>query len=312
MWTVSEAKVFRRCAKQWYYKKHFGSALATKDPARREAFVLGTYQTVEQWRGQLVDNVIETVVVPALNQRLPLSLSGLLSDADAMFDRQLAFARANRVREPGFTKTKAGKQFAALLDVEERGEVAEEAVAAARADVRLALENLTKIPGLREDLRAARRVVAQQTFHFRLCGQPIGVIPDLVAFYHDRPPLIIDWKVHFFGLRDARTQLLIYAMGLARSGKGGGTADRGWTEEEIRTSEIQLLTGVVRQFSLDANSVVEMENYILTSQRAMARATEGKELADVNPADLLGILSDDGCANCGFKPICWSAPHENN
>ena len=312
MWTVSEAKIFRRCPKQWYYKKHYGSALATKEPARREAFVLGTYQTVDQWRGQLVDNVIETVVVPALNQRLNLSLFGLIKDADAMFDRQLAFARANRVREPGFTKTKAGKEFAALLDVEERGDVSEDAVASARTDVHLALENLTKIPGLREDLRAARRVVAQQTFHFELCGKKIGAIPDLVAFYHDRPPLIIDWKVHFFGLRDARTQLLIYAMGLARSGKGGGTADRAWTEVEIRTSEVQLLTGVVRQFSLDPDSIVEMENYIISSQRAMTRATGGKNLADVNPADLPGVFSDEGCANCGFKPICWNAPHENN
>jgi hypothetical protein len=312
MWTVSEAKVFRRCPKQWYYKKYYGSALATKEPLRREAFVLGTYQTVEQWRGQLVDNVIETVVVPALNDRLPLSLSGLIRDADAMFDRQLAFARANRVREPGFTKTKAGKQFAALLDVEEQGDVSEQAVTSARADVHLALENLTKIPGLREDLRTARRVVAQQTFHFELCGMKIGAIPDLVAFYNDRPPLIIDWKVHFFGLRDARTQLLIYAMGLVRSGKGGGTTERGWTEGEIRASEVQLLTGVVRQFSLDADSIVEMENYIISSHRAMKRATSGKDLADVNPADLPGVFSDDGCANCGFKPICWSAHHENN
>jgi hypothetical protein len=273
---------------------------------------LSTYQTVEQWRGQLVDNVIETVVVPALNQRSPLSLSGLLRDANAMFDRQLAFARANRVREPGFTKTKAGKEFAALLAVEEQGYLSEEAVAAARADVELALENLTRIPGLREDLRAARRVVAQQTFHFQLCGNPIGVIPDIVAFYDDRPPLIIDWKVHFFGLRDARVQLLIYAMGLARSGKGGGSTVRAWAETEIRTAEVQLLTGVVRRFSLEANSIVEMENYIIASLRAMARATGGKKLAEVSPADLPGTLSDDGCANCGFKPICWSAPHEDN
>ena len=229
-----------------------------------------------------------------------------------MFDRQLVFARANRVREPGFTKTKAGKEFAALLDVEELGNVSEEAVAAARSDVHLALANLTKVPGLSKELRAARRIVSQQTFHFELCGKKIGVIPDLVAFYDDRPPFIVDWKVHFFGLRDARVQLLIYAMGLVRSRKGGGTAERAWTEGEVRTAEIQLLTGVVRRFSLDAESVVEMENYIIASQRAMARATGGKDLADVNPSDLPGILSEDGCANCGYKPICWNAPHENN
>ncbi|MGC4074008.1 MAG: PD-(D/E)XK nuclease family protein [Nibricoccus sp.] len=98
MWTVSEAKLFRRCQKQWFYKHRFGAALATKVPARREAFVLGTFQTVEQWRGQLVDKVIEEVVVDALNKRRPLTLTELLAEADRLFDLQLAFARANRTR----------------------------------------------------------------------------------------------------------------------------------------------------------------------------------------------------------------------
>lgn len=311
MWTVSEAKLFRRCQKQWYYKHRFGSALATKLPARREAFVLGTFQTVEQWRGQVVDNVIEEVVVDALNKRSPLTLAELLSKADQLFDRQLAFARANRTREPGMTKTAAGTSFAALLAVEEEGEISDLDVARARDDVHRALTNLTQIPGLRDELRAARRVVAQNTFHFKFRGKPVGAIPDLVAFYHDRPPLVIDWKVHFFGLRDARTQLLIYAMGLVRSGKAGAGQERPWIEGDIRTMEVQLLTGVVRRFPLDPAAVAEMEEYIFSSMRGIEKAGGDKEWDQIDPSELTGILSEDGCTNCGFKPICWKEHHEN-
>lgn len=311
MWTVSEAKLFRRCQKQWFYKNRFGSALATKVPARREAFVLGTFQTVEQWRGQLVDNVIEEVVVDALNKRRPLTLTELLGEADRLFDLQLAFARANRTREPGMTKTAAGTSFAALLSVEEEGGIAEADVMRARTEVHRALTNLTQIPGLRDELRSARRVVAQNTFHFKFRGEPVGVIPDLVAFYHDRPPLIIDWKVHFFGLRDARVQLLIYALGLIRSGKAGAGAERAWTEGDIRTMEVQLLTGVVRRFTLDAVAVAEMEEYMFSSMRAIAKAGGDKEWDQIDLSELTGILSEDGCTTCGFKPICWKEHHEN-
>jgi hypothetical protein len=312
MWTVSEAKLFRRCQKQWYYKHRFGSALATKVPARREAFVLSTFQTVEQWRGQVVDKVIEHVVVEALNQRRQLQLSELLREADAIFERQLTFARANRTREPGMTKSAAGTNFAALLAVEEEGGVSDEEVSRAREDVHRALTNLTKIPGLRDELRSARRVVAQNTFHFRFREEPIGAVPDLVAFYHDRPPLIIDWKVHFFGLRDARTQLLIYALGLCRSGKAGAGKERTWTECDIRTMEVQLLTGVVRSFALDPEAVAEMEEYMFSSMRAIEQAGGNKEWDQIDPSELPGILSDDGCTNCGFKPICWKGHHENH
>jgi len=305
MWTVSEAKSINRCQRQWFFQYRFRSALATKVPDRREAYVLSTFQTVDQWRGSVVDLAIKEVVVPALNLRQELWPADLLRQADELFDRQLAFARANRTREADMAKSHAPNEFAALLVVEEDGSISDAEIDRARGDVHAALRNLTKIPGLREMLRSARRVVAQNTYHFKFRGESLKVVPDLVVFYHDRPPLIIDWKVHFFGLRDARTQLLIYAMGLARSGKAGGTATRGWLETELVTMEVQLLTGVARSFSLDANAVREVEEYIDSSMRAISRVGEGKEWNEIDLSELGGPLGDDGCENCGFKPLCW-------
>jgi len=305
MWTVSEAKAINRCQRQWFYQYRFRSALATKVPARREAYVLSTFQTVDQWRGSVVDMAIKEIVVPALNNRQELWPKDLLRQADRLFDSQLAYARANRARDAGMAKSHSPTEFAALLVVEENGDISDEDVQRARTDVHAALLNLAKIPGLRDTLRSARRVVAQNTYHFKYREQSMKVVPDLVVFYHDRPPLIIDWKVHFFGLRDARTQLLIYAMGLARSGKAGGTMTRSWLETEIATMEVQLLTGVTRTFTLDDAAVVEMEEFIGSSMRTIARVGEGKEWDQIDVTDLSGPFADDGCANCGFKPLCW-------
>jgi hypothetical protein len=231
-----------------------------------------------------------------------------LQEADAMFDRQLAFAKANRVREPGFAKSKFKFEYAALLEVEEGRGLSDEVINTAREDVHRALRNLWQLPELRTELKAARHIVAQNMFRFKLRGHSIAAVPDLVAFYHDRPPLIIDWKVHAFGLNDARKQLLIYAMALVRSGRGGGSPERRWLETEVVTREVQLLTRVVRTFQLETDTAVEMEDYILASQHAMDRLTEGKPLAEIKIADLPAVYSDDGCVNCGFKPICWEQP----
>jgi hypothetical protein len=307
-WTISDAKTFRRCPKQWYYRAHFGNALAKKEPLRREAFVLGAFQTIDQWRGMVVDNVIESVVVPSLKAHRPLNQRDLLQEADAMFDRQLAFAKDNRVREAGFAKSKNKFAYAALLDVEEGREIPDEVIAKAREDVHCALRNLWQLPELRAELKAASHLVAQKPFRFKLRGQSIVAVPDLVAFYHNRPPLIVDWKVHAFGLTEARTQLLIYAMALVRSRQAGGSSDRNWLESEVVAREVQLLTRVMRTFQLDADAAVEMEDYILSSLRAMDRVTEGKPLAEVAVADLPAVYSDDGCVNCGFKSICWEQP----
>jgi hypothetical protein len=304
-WTISDAKSFRRCPKQWYYRAYFGNALCKKDPLRREAYILGTYQTVDQWRGLLVDNVIERVVIESLQQHRMITPRSLRDEADAMFDRQLAFARQNRVREPGFAKSHFKFEHAALLEIEEGREIPDEAITRAREEVHRALDNLWALPELRAELKAAAHLAPQKTYRFQLRGHQIIAVPDLVAFYHDRPPLIIDWKVHAFGLHDARTQLLIYAMALVRNGRGGGTLERKWLETEVVMREVQLLTRVVRTFTLDAAAVIEMENYILASLRAMHRVTEGKELEDVDPAELPAVYSEDGCANCGFKPLCW-------
>ncbi len=70
-WSLSGSKTFRRCQRQWFYKNCVANGV-TKDPVRRNIYLLGKLQTIAGWRGSIVDHAIETGVVPALQSgRLP-------------------------------------------------------------------------------------------------------------------------------------------------------------------------------------------------------------------------------------------------
>lgn len=309
MWSVSEAKTFKRCPRQWFFKHRLASPKATKQADKREAYLLGTLQSVAAWRGQIVDKVLETVVVPGLMDRQIVPREQVLAQARSIFDQQLAFARAKRYLEPGMTKTKAGVAFAGLLVIEEAGDISEPELVAAWDDVERAIKTLYANGSLWKKLKSARRLLAQRTLWHKLCDRQLRAIPDLIAFFHNEAPLIIDWKVHYAGNRDSSFQLETYALALARDEKVD--RDRRWKEADIRLAEVQLLTGQVRHYRLTEERVPEIENKILASIAEIELCTEGQEREDLDPLTLPVTRYAENCAACGFKKLCWNEPHDH-
>jgi CRISPR/Cas system-associated exonuclease Cas4 (RecB family) len=309
MWSVSEAKTFKRCPRQWYFKHRLASPKATRQVEKRAAYLLSVLQSVAAWRGQVVDQVLEHYVVPALMHRQMLSLADALCEARSLFDQQLAFARASRAREPDMNKKKGGLAYAALLIVEETGNIPDDVAAEAWEEIERAMRTLYTKSALWEKLRAARRLLPQHTLWHKLCGHTLRAIPDLIAFFTDEPPLIIDWKVHYAGNRDSSFQLETYALALARA-EG---VDRGqrWGETDIRLAEVQLLTGQVRHYRLDADRVPAVENQILASITEIEVCTEGQERDAIDPFTLPVTRYAETCAACGFKTLCWKTDHDD-
>lgn len=307
MWSVSEHKAFRRCQRQWYFKNRFASPKATKVPEKREAYILGTLQTISAWRGQVVDSVVETVVVPALREHQPLYLRQVLAAARRIFDQQLAFAQKHQVRTPNMVKGRFGTTFAALLCVEEGQSIEETEILNAWEEVERAIRNLFAMKSLRAKLRSAQRLFAQSTLWHELNGQKIKAIPDLVAFFADEAPLIIDWKVHHAGMRDSRFQLETYALAISRS--NGSAGAKAFAPTDIRLAEVQLLTNQVKHYRLTAERALQVENEILASISDIEIATDGRERDELNPLDLLPAWYPETCAGCGFKKLCWEPEH---
>ena len=116
--------------------------------------------------------------------------------ARSRFALQADFARRHRIREPGISPAKAGAAFAAWHAIEYVEPITDADIEMAWRDVELALRNLCAMMELWDLLWAASRCIVQRPLQFESFGVKVKVIPDLIAFYADAPPFIIDWKVH--------------------------------------------------------------------------------------------------------------------
>jgi PD-(D/E)XK nuclease superfamily len=303
IWSHSSAKQFRQCQRQSFYK-HSLASHKSRDPLRREAYLLSKLNSLSAWRGKLVDHVIAQYVLPQIRREPSASLDGVLRRARDLFDLQATFARANRSREPGMTQTKAGEAYAAWGAVEYDEPVTDDNLARAWDDVEAALKTFYVLEDIWARIRAGTYFVAQRSLQFSIMGYAVRAVPDLIVFYKDAAPLIIDWKVHSFGQRDARDQLALYALALVC---GKPHADfpvptERWKPEGITVLEVQLLTQVTRQFQFDYGEFAELEARILFSANEMALAFGNGER---NAEDFPLTNDPKRCQRCVYRRLCW-------
>lgn len=310
IWSISESKTFRRCQRQWYFKNCVANAVAKKDPLRREAYVLSKLQSISAWRGQVVDTAISEFLVPGLNQKRRVTLAQIKAHAGRLFDAQLATARAHRVREADLSVSKLGSSFAALHCMEYGGNIPEDEIARARAEVDAALNNLFQLGPLAEVIKAARYLVTQRALSFKHSGQSVRAVPDLIAFFDDAAPVIVDWKVHVFGIQEAWLQLGAYAVALTSCDphKDFPPELRRWGACDIRLFEAQLLTKAVREHRVTNESVASIDAYIADSVNQMRMALDERERADLVPEDFPVTANPDNCQRCPYRKICWEQP----
>ena len=139
---------------------------------------------------------------------------------------------------------------------------------------------------------------------------PVRGVPDLIAFYEDEPPRIFDWKVHAEGTRSYDQQLLIYALALARSSPHRDFPTRmSHVVEEIRVTECQLLVNNLRNYSVTAERVTEVEEFIAESILEMGLSGATSKLVETNINDFETARFPSTCQSCVFKKICWSENH---
>lgn len=305
IWSHSSAKQFRQCQRQSYYK-HCLASHKSRDPVRREAYLLSKLNSLSAWRGKLVDHVISKYVLPQIKREPAASYDAVLARAREIFDLQVAFARANRMHEPGMTKTNAGESYAAWQAIEYNEPVTGPELNSAWADVELALKTFYAMEDIWTRIRTGTYFVAQRPLQFSILGHSIKAVPDLIVFYKDSQPLIIDWKVHSFGQRDAREQLALYALALV-CGKPHSdfpVPKERWKPEGIAVVEAQLLTNVTRQFEFDYGEFAELEARVLFSANEMALAFGDGE--NERKAEDFALTNDPKrCQRCVYRRLCW-------
>jgi len=310
IWSFSAGRSFERCSRRWFYRQVVAHH-AAKDPFRHEAYLLSKLGSLWSWRGRLVDDVITRHAIPSLSIGRDPDLTTLLTAARDTYEAQLAFAQAHRLRE---TDMRPGQHpdFLALLEIE-RGTSPQEAdLVKTWKDIEAALANLVAMEALLERLKAATLLVPQRALTYKRDlpeGESVTVraIPDLLAFFQDAPPLIVDWKVHTYATADYREQLTGYALALVRADGQWGLPKLGRLRAiNIELLEVQLLTNELRHYDLTDENITQVDASGAESATTMQTLLRGRAKNDRNPHTVPATTDLKTCNGCGFKVQCWA------
>lgn len=306
IWSISESKTFRRCQRQWFFKNIIANGV-TKDQARRRIYLLSKLQSLSSWRGQIVDTVISDLIMPAVASKRRITLKQAKSKSSSIFKQQLACARKHPIWSEGFTPSKLGDDFAAFHCMEYQGYIDENELEQAAKEIDLALTNLFAMDAIKQILKSATALIAQRPLIFSHSGVSVRAVPDLIAFFDNRPPMIVDWKVHVFGIQEAWLQLAVYALALTncKRHKDFPLALGGVKPTDIELAEVQLLKNRVRQYSLSTDEIEAAEAYIAESCTEMLMAVDGRPHHQLSPDDFSVTNYPNACVSCAFRKCCW-------
>lgn len=312
VWSFSAGRSFDRCPRRWFFRSVVGHH-AAKDPARREAYLLSKLDSLWSWRGRLVDDVITYHVIPSLTVGRDPDLAPLLAVARESYEAHLAFAGAHRLREAAM-RPGQHPDFLALLEVERGAPPSDADLARAWDDIETALTNLLAMHALLERLKGATLLLAQRALTYKRAlagGEAVTVraVPDLLAFFNDAPPLIVDWKVHTYASTDYREQLAGYALALIRSdGQWGLPNLRRLTPTDVDLIEAQLLKDELRSYTLTDEDFRHIDVYRGESAMRMQALLKDRSKGNRDPYTVPTTTDLRTCEGCNFKALCWDGP----
>jgi hypothetical protein len=301
--------MFSKCQRKWYYSEILANH-KSRDPLRREAYLLKQLQSMYAWRGSLVDSIIHKLIVPKIRSKSLPSEDEVIDFSMKLMDKQLEFGKASKHRCPNITKSKRNNEYCAFYEVEYNGGISEEALQEARQDVLTALRNLIHSDFLRKIITNSTYVTAQRSLVFQFENTTISCTPDLLTFFSNAPPLIVDWKVHSFSNAESWLQLGVYAVALSRIEPHQDFPDDIKNQlndpTNIRLVEYQLLKNKQREYSLSLEDIADIYDYIFTSCTEINKLVNGKKHDSLDINQFQTARSPKTCETCQFKKLCWA------
>lgn len=310
MFTPTGYKLFQRCERQWYFKNIVADGRVKNDSFRREVTILSKLDTLQSWRGKIVDDVVSRLLVNSINKKFPVDRTYLLNEAALLFDRQLEYAVFQKYRENG-RKFTQDKDFAALINYDFGIDISSSELDLARSEIHFALSNLLDDTDFISYLQSAKLLASQRPLHYQFGGLPISSKPDLIVFFDDRPPHIIDWKVHTYGINTYEEQLISYALGLYKVATTKPHHDfplniSSFQIYDYQLTEYQLLhpDRIKRDYVVTKDRLEELNDKMSKGIIEMYMKGCHKKYGDVNPENFESTYYSEHCHNCSFKKIC--------
>jgi len=307
-WSITKSKMFSQCQRKWYYSEIMASP-KSKDPRRREAYLLKQLQSLHAWRGSIVDKVIERFIIPSIRaKRLP-SEDQVDDYCTKLMENQIAFGKARMHQRANMTKSNGHDAYCAFFDLEYNGGLDEGKLNVAKEEARTALRNLMQADFLKGIMEKSSRIIAQRQLTFKMDKFTVSCTPDLIVFCHDAPPLIVDWKVHFFANADSWLQLGVYAVALSKTKPHIDFPDKAHCKLEdagqIRMLEYQLLKNEQREYSISSEDQADICDYIFKSCIDIDGIVGERKYDALDVSQFQTARSPQLCERCQFKRICW-------
>ena len=225
------------------------------------------------------------------------------------FKAQLKFALTHHLTNSNL-KPSREPDFLLLTEVEAGASPDEAELSRLWEGVERAFRQLLAIDILLEQLLNARLLVPQRTliYSFTLLDDKrvtVRAVPDLLVFFRDAPPLIIDWKVSARAATTHREQLTGYALALSRSRDRSVPPLRtGAADTELL--EVQLLTDERRPYGLREVDLKNAEVQMVASASRMRTLTSSRQKGDLDPTTVPPTRELRKCDSCAFKRLCWA------
>ena len=303
-WSISKSKMFYKCQRKWFYYDKVASWNA-QDELRREAYILKQLKSIYAWRGSLVDTVIEKLIVPQLKEKNIPTCSQIENYTLDLIERQLNFAKEKKYRENGITKSQAGDDFCALYEIEYETGLDDNLIDKAVIEIFTSLKNLLKSNLVTKILENSSHIYAQPVLNCTFNEINIIANPDLVIFFYKEPPLIVDWKVHFYGDSDAWLQLGIYAYVFMNSKFNEYLNEPLDDPTKIQLIEYQLLKDFQRDYNITLENIADIEDYIFKSTQKMNKYQINSNYDISNEIQYNTAIHPKYCEFCNFRKLCW-------
>ncbi|MBI3464769.1 MAG: PD-(D/E)XK nuclease family protein [Planctomycetes bacterium] len=297
-WSFSADKCIRTCQRN-FFLRYLGAWHNSRDPVRKEAFLLKQVKTPELWQGNLVHRGIELFVVPDLQANRPIDLARAIGLTTDMARRQFAFSAARRYREGQMTKAEAGDDYCALTCHEPGRDPEGPVLDSAIETIERSLTNLAQMHDLLSGIRG-RKSWPELEVRVSYDVAAIQVRIDLLFFKEFGKPTIVDWKIsESQGGGDADLQTALYAWALCQHPKW-----RVQRAEDCELLEVQLLRNTILSHRVDQATFDRLEDRIYRSLDRMLglAASDGFDLANIDRFDF--AANPNSCVFCSMRPLC--------
>jgi hypothetical protein len=307
IWSISSFKQFQRCQRKWFLDEKVGSR-SNKDAYRKQIYLLSQLESIEAWRGKIVDYTISEFVIPKIQKKLIINTKDIIENAKKLTRARYDFAKAQRYKEEGLKKTEHAYDYAALYpfeytncdyDLKDKFKKSWE-------EIEIALTNFLANGELIDYLKTATYLVTQRALTYSLHDFTIKGVPDLIAFFPNQAPHIYDWKVHFFGTKTYNEQLLIYALALTKCNPHKDFVEHinGFTPFDIKLSEFQLLKNTLRHYAITDEYIEMINDYMAEGIENMTLKKCDSKYNELNIEHFEKTQNIDTCTNCQFLKIC--------